>query len=114
MLSIFIFILSGVTSYFNNEGKIKDFRDIQRSIQNVLIRLGMSPLLPKLEHAGPPEVLQVLLDGRVLGSIACNEVEKAVAHIRRLKLSATSMVWLLYLLHIHYFCLLSDSLQFYF
>lgn len=81
-----------VTSYFNNEGKIKDFRDIQRSIQNVLIRLGMSPLLPKLEHAGPPEVLQVLLDGRVVGSIACSEVEKAVAHIRRLKLSATSMI----------------------
>ncbi|XP_020263709.1 DNA-directed RNA polymerase I subunit 2 isoform X2 [Asparagus officinalis] len=81
-----------ITSYFNTEGKVKDFRDIQRSIQNVLIRLGMSPLLPKLEHAGPPEVLQVLLDGRLVGSIACTEVEKAVAHIRSLKLSASSRI----------------------
>lgn len=91
---------SGVTSYFNSEGKVKDFRDIQRSILNVLIRLGMSSLLPKLEHAGPPEVLQILLDGRVVGSIASGEVEKAVTHLRSLKLSASSGVRLLNSLHL--------------
>lgn len=52
----------------------------------------MTPSLPKLAQAGPPEVLSVLLDGRVVGSIPSSEVEKAVAHIRRLKLAATSAV----------------------
>lgn len=79
-----------VTSYFNIDGKIKDFRGIQRSIVNIMVRLGMSHLLSKFEHAGPPEVLQVLLDGRLIGSIACSEVEKVVAHLRHLKLSAAS------------------------
>uniref|UniRef100_A0A2N9HAJ0 DNA-directed RNA polymerase n=1 Tax=Fagus sylvatica TaxID=28930 RepID=A0A2N9HAJ0_FAGSY len=52
----------------------------------------MTPSLPKLVQAGPPEVLSVLLDGRVVGSIPSSEVEKVVGHLRRLKVSATSMI----------------------
>lgn len=65
---------------------------MRMSIYLVLIGLGMVPALPKLVQAGPPEVLSVLLDGRVVGSIPTNIVEKAVTHLRRLKLSATSEV----------------------
>lgn len=52
----------------------------------------MTPSLPRLAQAGPPEVLSVLLDGRVVGTIPFDLVEKAVAHLRRLKLSAVSAV----------------------
>lgn len=62
------------------------------SILTVLVGIGMTPLTPKLERAGPPEVLHVLLDGCVVGSIASGKVEKAVAHLRSLKLFAVSGV----------------------
>lgn len=52
----------------------------------------MIPSLPKLVKAGPPEVLHVLLDGRVVGAIPNDRVEKAVSHLRKLKLSKTSAV----------------------
>ncbi|XP_077245780.1 nuclear RNA polymerase A2 isoform X2 [Tasmannia lanceolata] len=78
-----------VTSYFDSQGNTKDFNKIRKSILSVLIGLGMTPLLPKLERTGPPEVLFVLLDGCVVGSIGSANVEKAVSHIRRLKLSAS-------------------------
>ncbi|KAK9284078.1 hypothetical protein L1049_012338 [Liquidambar formosana] len=81
-----------ITSYFNSQGNIRDFFKIKLSILSVLIGVGMTPSLPKLAQAGPPEVLSVLLDGRVVGSIPSSEVEKAVAHIRRLKLAATSAI----------------------
>ncbi|KAF8403657.1 hypothetical protein HHK36_011761 [Tetracentron sinense] len=79
-----------ITSYFDSQGNIKDFLKMRMTILSVLIGVGMTPSLPKLVQAGPPEVLFVLLDGRVVGSISCSLVEKAVAHIRRLKLSAAS------------------------
>ncbi|XP_072962703.1 DNA-directed RNA polymerase I subunit 2 [Typha angustifolia] len=79
-----------VASFYNSDGKIKDFLKIRMSILTVLVGIGMTPLLPKLERAGPPEVLHVLLDGCVVGSIASSEVEKAVAHLRSLKLFALS------------------------
>lgn len=62
------------------------------SILSVLIGIGMTPALPKLIQAGPPEVLSVILDGRVVGSIPSSEVEAAVNHLRRLKVSKTSVV----------------------
>ena len=62
------------------------------SIIKVLIGVGMKPSLPMLAQGGPPEVLSVLLDGRVVGSIACSEVEELVKCLRRLKLSDTKMV----------------------
>ncbi|KAG1355159.1 DNA-directed RNA polymerase I subunit 2 [Cocos nucifera] len=79
-----------VSSFYDSEGKVKDFLKIRMSILTVLVGVGMTPLLPKLERAGPPEVLHVLLDGCVIGSIASSKVEKAVAHIRSLKLSSLS------------------------
>lgn len=84
--------LAGVTSYYDSEGKVKDFLELRKSILKVLVSIGMTPALPKLLLAGPPEVLSVLLDGRIVGSIAFDIIEKAVRHLRRLKVSATSVV----------------------
>ncbi|KAI3416630.1 uncharacterized protein J3R85_015253 [Psidium guajava] len=79
-----------ITSFFDPKGEVRDFFKIGISILNVLIKVGMTPSLPKIFQAGPPEVLSVLLDGRVVGSIPSAEVEKAVSYLRRLKLSTTS------------------------
>ncbi|KVI11384.1 DNA-directed RNA polymerase, subunit 2 [Cynara cardunculus var. scolymus] len=81
-----------ITSYYDSEGIIRDFSKIQKSILSVLVGAGMIPALPKLVKAGPPEVLHVLLDGRVVGAIPTDRVEKAVSHLRKLKLSATSAI----------------------
>lgn len=62
------------------------------SIMSVMVGMGMTPLLPRVERAGPPDVLYVLLDGCVIGSIASSQIEKVVAHIRRLKIAASSGV----------------------
>ncbi|KAK3006318.1 hypothetical protein RJ639_015927 [Escallonia herrerae] len=83
---------AGITSYFDNEGNVRDFDKIQKSILSVLIGVGMVPSLPKLVQAGPPQVLSVILDGRVVGSMASDIVEKAVTHLRKLKLSASSVI----------------------
>lgn len=64
------------------------------TILTVLVGMGMASSLPKLEQAGPPEVLHVLLDGCVVGSISSSNIEDAVGHLRRLKLSASSGVCL--------------------
>lgn len=61
---------------------------MRMSILAVLISIGMVSSLPKLMQAGLPEVHSVLLDGRVIGSIPSDMVEKAVSHLRYLKLSA--------------------------
>lgn len=82
----------GVTSYFNSQGAVKDFFDIRKSILSVLTSLGMTSSLPKLVQSGPPKVLSILLDGRVVGSIPSSESEKVVSHLRRLKVSAPSVV----------------------
>ncbi|XP_057520184.1 DNA-directed RNA polymerase I subunit 2 isoform X1 [Amaranthus tricolor] len=81
-----------ITSFFDQQGVIKDFFKMRLSIIKVLIGVGMKPSLPMLAQGGPPEVLSVLLDGRVVGSIACSEVEELVKCLRRLKLSDTKMV----------------------
>ncbi|KAJ0103278.1 hypothetical protein Patl1_05687 [Pistacia atlantica] len=60
----------------------------------VLIGVGMMPSLPKLVKAGPPAALSILLDGRVVGAIPSSEVEKVVAHLRKLKVSAASAVFM--------------------
>lgn len=52
----------------------------------------MVPSLPKLVQMGPPDVLNVLLDGRIVGYISSREVEKVVAHLRRLKVSSSQVV----------------------
>ncbi|KAL8062090.1 hypothetical protein ABFX02_02G124000 [Erythranthe guttata] len=81
-----------ITSHYDSEGQVKDFLEIRKSISRVLVSIGMIPSLPKLVQAGPPEVLPILLDGRVVGSIASDIVGKAVTHLRRLKVSATSAI----------------------
>ncbi|KAI3741541.1 hypothetical protein L1987_59215 [Smallanthus sonchifolius] len=81
-----------ITSFYDSEGKIRDFSKIQKSILSVLIAAGMTPSLPKLVKAGPPEILHVLLDGRVVGAMPTDRIENAVSHLRKLKLSATSMI----------------------
>lgn len=81
-----------ITSYFDSRGSTRDFFKIRMSILSVLIGIGMTPALPKLVQAGPPEVLSVILDGRVVGSIPSSEVETAVNHLRRLKVSAISVI----------------------
>lgn len=86
------YCFAGITSYYDSEGKVKDFLEIRKSILKVLVTIGMTPALPKLLLAGPPEVLPVLLDGRVVGSIPFDIIEKAVSHMRRIKVSDTSAV----------------------
>lgn len=82
----------GITSYYDSQGNVRDFFKMRMSVLNVLVGVGMTPSLPKLVEAGPPKVLSVVLDGRVVGSIPSDIAEKAVCHLRRLKLSATSGV----------------------
>ncbi|KAJ0974432.1 hypothetical protein J5N97_016397 [Dioscorea zingiberensis] len=79
-----------VTSFYDSDGNIKDFHKIRMSILTVLVGIGMTTSLPMLEQAGPPEVLHVLLDGCVVGSISSSKMEDAVSHLRKLKLSAPS------------------------
>lgn len=81
-----------VSSYFDSQGNSRDFFNIRLSILRVLVGVGMTPSQPKLVHAGPPEVLFVLLDGRVVGSLPSSNVEKVVAHLRRLKVAATEAI----------------------
>ena len=59
---------------------------------SVLIAVGMIPSLPKLVQMGPPDVLNVILDGRIVGYISSGEVEKVVAHLRQLKVSSPHVV----------------------
>ncbi|KAJ0044583.1 hypothetical protein Pint_05605 [Pistacia integerrima] len=81
-----------VTSYYDSQGNVRDFSKIRSSILSVLIGVGMMPSLPKLVKAGPPAALSILLDGRVVGAIPSSEVEKVVAHLRKLKVSAASVI----------------------
>ncbi|KAH9669887.1 DNA-directed RNA polymerase I subunit 2 [Citrus sinensis] len=81
-----------VASYYDSRGNIRDFSKMRTSILRVLIGVGMIPSLPKLVKSGPPAVLSVLLDGRVVGVIPSSEIEKVVAHLRRLKVSAASVI----------------------
>ncbi|XP_049368745.1 DNA-directed RNA polymerase I subunit 2 [Solanum verrucosum] len=81
-----------ITSYYDSKGNVKDFFKMRMSILNVLIAIGMTPPSPKLVQAGPPELLSVLLDGRIAGYIPSDLIEKAITHLRRLKLSSTSSI----------------------
>ncbi|TYI07414.1 hypothetical protein ES332_A10G226100v1 [Gossypium tomentosum] len=81
-----------ITSYYNSQGNIRDFFKIRMSILDVLVGVGMTTSWPKLDHAGPPRALPVLLDGCVIGSLSSGEADKVVAHLRRLKVSAASVI----------------------
>uniref|UniRef100_A0A452YHN6 DNA-directed RNA polymerase subunit beta n=1 Tax=Aegilops tauschii subsp. strangulata TaxID=200361 RepID=A0A452YHN6_AEGTS len=65
-----------ISSCYNSEGAIKDFQKIKDKLLVELVRGGMIPLLPKMEHTGPPEVLHVHLDGCIVGSIASAKIEE--------------------------------------
>lgn len=83
---------SGISSQFDSNGNIRDFRKIRRSVVDVLVGVGMVTSLPKLVRAGPPKVIHVLLDGQVVGSLSSNLVPEVVAYLRRLKVEAPSIV----------------------
>lgn len=84
--------LTGITSYYDAKGGVKDFLKIRMAILKVLVGTGMTPSHPKFEQAGPPEVLHVILDGRVVGSMPSDIVEKAVSYLRQLKVSGVPEV----------------------
>lgn len=75
-----------ISSPYNSEGAVKDFQKIKDKLLAELVRGGMIPLSPKMEHAGPPEILHVHLDGCIVGSIASAKIEEVVKYLRRLKL----------------------------
>ncbi|KAK4802063.1 hypothetical protein SAY86_000266 [Trapa natans] len=81
-----------ITSFFDSRGNIRDFFEIRKFIVDALIAVGMIPSLPKLVLAGPPEVIHVLLDGRIVGSVPSSEVKQVVAYLRKLKVSAASPI----------------------
>jgi hypothetical protein len=88
-------VLPGISSCYNSEGAIKDFQKIKDKLLAELVRGGMTPLLPKIEHAGPPEILHVHLDGCIVGSIASAKIVDIVKYLRRLKLLSHPAVCLL-------------------
>lgn len=75
-----------MSSFYDPEGNIKDFLKIKNIILSTLVEMGMAPLLPKIERAGPPEIFNVLLDGCIVGIIASNVVDKTVANLRQMKI----------------------------
>ncbi|KAL6883540.1 hypothetical protein ACP4OV_010954 [Aristida adscensionis] len=81
-----------ISSFYNSEGAIKDFKNIKMSLSAELVRVGMTPLLPKIERTGPPEVLHVHVDGCIVGSIPSAKIEEAVKYLRTLKLLAHSEI----------------------
>ncbi|CAK8540173.1 unnamed protein product [Lathyrus sativus] len=81
-----------ITSFYDSQGNIKDYFKIKLSILNILIDIGMTQSLPKIFLPGPPEVLTVLLDGCIVGFIPSIEIEKVVAHIRKLKVSSAAAI----------------------
>lgn len=85
-------LFSGISSQFDSNGNIRDFRKIRRSVVDVLVGIGMVTSLPKLVRTGPPKVIHVLLDGQVVGSLSSNLVPEVVAYLRRLKVEAPSIV----------------------
>jgi DNA-directed RNA polymerase I subunit RPA2 len=91
-LFISLFSISGITSFYDSQGNIKQYFNIKKSILNILIETGMTQSLPKIFLPGPPEVLTVLLDGCIVGFIPSTEVEKVVAHLRELKVSSAAVV----------------------
>lgn len=84
--------MSGISSFYNSEGVVKDFGKIKKSLSAELVRVGMNPVFPKVERTGPPEVVHVHLDGCILGTIASARIEDAVHYLRTLKLLAHSGV----------------------
>lgn len=85
-------VFLGITSQFDSNGNIRDFLKIRKSVVDVLLGMGMVTSLPKLIRAAPPEVIHVLLDGQVVGSLPSNLVMNVVACLRRLKVEAPSVV----------------------
>ncbi|KAF3775643.1 hypothetical protein EJ110_NYTH49966 [Nymphaea thermarum] len=84
----------GITSYFDAQGNIKDFSKIRMSILSALICCGMTPRLPRFEKAGAHKLLNVLLDGCVIGIIDADKATETVAYLRNLKMLANSMAFM--------------------
>ncbi|XP_010460771.1 PREDICTED: DNA-directed RNA polymerase I subunit 2 isoform X1 [Camelina sativa] len=84
--------ISRITSQFDSKGNIRDFLKIRKSVVEVLVGVGMVPSLPKLVRAAPPEVIHVLLDGQVVGTLSSNVVTDVVSYLRRLKVEAPSVI----------------------
>jgi hypothetical protein len=85
-------VCTGVSSFYNSEGTVKNFENIKSSLSAELVRIGMNPSSPKFERTGPPELLNVQLDGCIIGTIASAKIEEAVNYLRTLKLLAHSGV----------------------
>lgn len=81
-----------ISSFYDSKGVIKDFESIKYSLLDKLIGIGMTPLSPKIERTGPPEILHVHLDGCIVGSIGSANIEEKVNYLRRLKLLAHSRI----------------------
>ncbi|CAD6205427.1 unnamed protein product [Miscanthus lutarioriparius] len=79
-----------ISSFYYSEGVVKNFGEMKKLLSAELVRVGMNPVLPKIERTGPPEVLHVHLDGCILGTIASATIDKAVNYLRTLKLLAHS------------------------
>ncbi|TVU32185.1 hypothetical protein EJB05_23907 [Eragrostis curvula] len=79
-----------VSSFYNSEGAVKNFETIKSSLSTELVRVGMNPLSPKIERTGPPAVLNIHLDGCIVGTIPSAKIEEAVNYLRTLKLLARS------------------------
>lgn len=86
------FFVSGVTSFYDSRGNVRNFPNIRMSVLEVLVGIGMIPALPKVERAGLPHVLSVLLDGRVVGFVSSSQAVNIVAHLRRMKVSSATLV----------------------
>lgn len=91
--TLFLLYFSGIASYFDSQGNIRDFEKMRHNIVDFLTNFGVTPLWPYLDKRGTPAVLSVLLDGHVVGFVPSSEVENVVAELRRFKVSATSKVY---------------------
>lgn len=101
--TLFLLYFSGITSYFDSQGNIRDFERIRLNIQNFLASSGVIPPQLYVDKRGTPtyikkekcstsEVLSILLDGCVVGSVPNSGVKNVVAKLRRFKVSSTSEV----------------------
>jgi DNA-directed RNA polymerase I subunit RPA2 len=100
-ISISLYLVrTGVSSFYNSEGTVKNFENIKSSLSAELVRIGMNPSSPKIERTGPPELLNVHLDGCIIGTFSSAKIEEAVNYLRTLKLLAHSGVCICH----HVFC----------
>lgn len=103
---ISIFSISGITSFFDSQGNIKDYFKIKKSIRNILLDMDFEESFPLSNQPGLPAFLHVHLDGCIIGCINSSKVDKVVSHLRKLKVLSPGVVCLcqtFYSLIIYYF-----------